>query len=93
MIKEVHKYERDDKPFPYKFEGGTPNIADVIRFAAAIDSEQHWHEQVREHEVGLTKCTLDKITGVGGSNAYGPRNINDRGGVIWFNMVTSIRMI
>ncbi|HEX2014194.1 MAG TPA: aminotransferase class V-fold PLP-dependent enzyme, partial [Nitrososphaera sp.] len=30
MIKEVHKYETRYNDLPYKFEGGTPNIADVI---------------------------------------------------------------
>ena len=37
MIKEVHKYETIYNDLPYKFEGGTPNIADVIGFSAALD--------------------------------------------------------
>ena len=37
MIREVHKYETTWNDLPYKFEAGTPNIADVIGFAKAIE--------------------------------------------------------
>ena len=37
MIREVHKYETTWNDLPYKFEAGTPNVADVICFSAAID--------------------------------------------------------
>jgi len=87
MIKEVHKYETRYNDLPYKFEGGTPNIADVIGFAAAIDYLNNiGMDRVREHEVELTQYALDKITRVRGVTLYGPRNTNDRGGVISFNI-------
>jgi cysteine desulfurase / selenocysteine lyase len=87
MIKEVHKYETRYNDLPYKFEGGTPNIADVIGFSAAIDYLNNiGMDRVREHEVELTKYALDKITRVRGVTLYGPRNIKDRGGVISFNI-------
>ncbi|HYY40922.1 MAG TPA: SufS family cysteine desulfurase, partial [Nitrososphaera sp.] len=79
MIKEVHKYETRYNDLPYKFEGGTPNIADVIGFAAAIDYLNNiGMDRVREHEVELTRYALDKITGVKGVTLYGPRNAKDR---------------
>jgi len=37
MIREVHKHESTWNDLPYKFEAGTPNIADVIGLGAAID--------------------------------------------------------
>lgn len=87
MIKEVHKYETRYNDLPYKFEGGTPNIADVIGFAAAIDYLNNiGMAKVREHEVELTGYALDKISRVRGVTLYGPRNTNDRGGVISFNI-------
>ena len=87
MIKEVHKYETRYNDLPYKFEGGTPNIADVIGFAAAIDYLNNiGMDKVREHEVELTGYALDKITRVRGVTLYGPRNTKDRGGVISFNI-------
>ena len=47
---------------PWKYEAGTPNIADVIAFGAAIDYlEAVGMERVREHEVELTTYALEKI--------------------------------
>jgi cysteine desulfurase/selenocysteine lyase len=87
MIKEVHKFETRYNDLPYKFEGGTPNIADVIGFTAAIDYlNDIGMDRVREHEVELTKYGLEKISGVKGVTLYGPRNVKDRGGVISFNI-------
>jgi cysteine desulfurase/selenocysteine lyase len=87
MIKEVHKYETRYNDLPYKFEGGTPNIADVIGFGAAIDYLNNiGMDKVREHEVELTTYALDKISRVRGVTLYGPRNVKDRGGVISFNI-------
>jgi cysteine desulfurase/selenocysteine lyase len=87
MIKEVHKYETRYNDLPYKFEGGTPNIADVIGFGAAIDYLQNiGMDRVREHEIDITKYALDKISAVKGVTIYGPANATDRGGVISFNI-------
>ncbi len=36
MIREVHKYETTWNELPYKFEAGTPNIADVIGFGLQL---------------------------------------------------------
>jgi len=41
---------------------------------------------VREHEVDITKYALDRISGVKGVTLYGPANVNDRGGVVSFNI-------
>jgi cysteine desulfurase / selenocysteine lyase len=87
MIREVHKYETRYNDLPYKFEGGTPNIADVIGFAAAIDYlEKIGMDRVREHEIDITRYALDKIRNVKGVTIYGPINVKDRGGVISFNI-------
>ena len=87
MIKEVHKYETRYNDLPYKFEGGTPNIADVIGFGAALDYLTNiGMDRVREHEIEITKYALDKITGVKGVTLYGPPNVKDRGGVVSFNI-------
>ncbi|AIF84695.1 cysteine desulfurase-like protein, SufS subfamily [Candidatus Nitrososphaera evergladensis SR1] len=87
MIKEVHKYETRYNDLPYKFEGGTPNIADVIGFAAAIDYLQKiGMDRVREHEIDITKYALDRVAQVKGVTIYGPMNAIDRGGVVSFNI-------
>jgi cysteine desulfurase/selenocysteine lyase len=87
MIKEVHKYETRYNDLPYKFEGGTPNIADVIGFSAAIDYlDNIGMDRVREHEIEITKYALDRISGTKGITLYGPPNAKDRGGVVSFNI-------
>ena len=61
MIREVHKYETTWNDLPYKFEAGTPNIADVIGFAEAIKYlEKIGMDNIREHELELTKYALEK---------------------------------
>ena len=87
MIREVHKYETTWNDLPYKFEAGTPNIAGVIGFSAAIDYlERIGMGKVREHEIELTKYALDKLSQIKGIKLYGPNEIAKRGGVISFNL-------
>ena len=86
MIREVHKFETTWNDLPYKFEAGTPNIADVIGFGAAIDYlSKLGMDKIREHEVELTKYALEKISAVKGITIYGTKDISKRGGVISFN--------
>ena len=86
MIREVHKYETTWNDLPYKFEAGTPNIADVIGFAAAIDYLSNiGMDTIRQHEIDLTKYALEKMSQVKGITIYGVKDIQKRGGVISFN--------
>jgi len=86
MIREVHKYETTWNDLPYKFEAGTPNIADVIGFAAAIDYLSNiGMDNVREHEVELTAYALEKMKNVKGLTIYGPQDPQKASGVISFN--------
>ena len=86
MIREVHKYETTWNDLPYKFEAGTPNIADVIGFAAAIDYlTTIGMDTIRNHEIDLTKYALEKMSRVKGITIYGVKDVLKRGGVISFN--------
>jgi len=86
MIREVHKYETTWNDLPYKFEAGTPNIADVVGFGAAIDYlTKIGMDNVREHEVELTKYAIEKLSEIKGIHIYGTKDISKRGGVISFN--------
>ncbi|MFQ5969629.1 MAG: cysteine desulfurase [Nitrososphaerales archaeon] len=86
MIKEVHKYDTRWNDLPWKYEAGTPNIADVIGYGIAIDYlNKLGMGNVRDHEKELTKYALDRITGVKGVSVYGSMGIEKRGGVISFN--------
>lgn len=86
MIREVHKYETTWNDLPYKFEAGTPNIADVVGLGAAIDYiNRIGISNIREHEVELTKYAIEKLSAVKGLHIYGTKDISKRGGVISFN--------
>ncbi|MDA0364758.1 MAG: cysteine desulfurase [Chloroflexi bacterium] len=72
---------------PYKFEAGTPNIAGVIAFGAAIDYLQSLGmERVRAHELELVDYGLRRLGDVPGVTIYGPPDAADRGGVISFSV-------
>jgi cysteine desulfurase/selenocysteine lyase len=87
MIREVHKYETTWNDLPYKFEAGTPNIADVIGFSAAIDYlENLGMDKVREHEIELTKYALEKMSAIKSIKLYGTSDMKKRGGVVSFNL-------
>ena len=86
MIREVHKYESTWNDLPYKFEAGTPNIADVVGLGAVIDYlTKIGMENIRQHEVDLTTYAIEKLSHVKGLHIYGTKDIAKRGGVISFN--------
>ncbi len=86
MIREVHKYETTWNDLPYKFEAGTPNIADVAGLGAAIDYlNDLGMDNVRNHEIELTKYMIKQLADVNGLTIYGTQDISKRGGVVSFN--------
>ncbi|HEY7082171.1 MAG TPA: cysteine desulfurase [Nitrososphaeraceae archaeon] len=87
MIKEVHKYDTIYNDLPYKFEAGTPNIADVIGFSAAIDYlSRLGMDNIRDHEIELTRYAMDAMKDIKGITLYGPLDTKNKGGVISFNL-------
>jgi cysteine desulfurase/selenocysteine lyase len=87
MIKEVHKENTLFNDLPYKFEAGTPNIADVIGFSSALDYlNEIGMENIRNHEIELTKYSLEKMSELKHIKVYGDANLQNRGGIISFNL-------
>jgi cysteine desulfurase/selenocysteine lyase len=87
MIKEVHKNNTVFNDLPYRFEGGTPNIADVIGFNASIEYLNGiGMKNIREHETDLIKYLYDSIKDIKNIKIYGPEIIKDRGGLVSFNI-------
>jgi cysteine desulfurase / selenocysteine lyase len=68
MIKEVSFLKTTFNDLPYKFEAGTPNIADVIAFKSALHFVQSiGKEKIRKHEQDLLEYAhqeLEKIDGL-----------------------------
>jgi cysteine desulfurase/selenocysteine lyase len=71
---------------PWKFEAGTPNIADVIAFSAALDYlTALGMANVRAHEEELTAYALRRLRQREELTIYGPLDASRRGGVVSFN--------
>ncbi len=86
MIRRVDYTTATWNDIPWKFEAGTPNIADVIAFGAAIDYlERLGMGAVRAHEIDLTTYALERLSEVEGVTIYGPKDPARRGGVVAFN--------
>jgi cysteine desulfurase / selenocysteine lyase len=86
MIERVSDDMSTWNELPWKYEAGTPNIADVVAFGAAIDYlSALGMDRVREHERELVAYAIEAIGGVPGIKIYGPRDAVRRGGVVAFN--------
>ncbi|MEG6573848.1 cysteine desulfurase [Caldibacillus debilis] len=87
MIDTVGLYESTWKELPWKFEGGTPIIADAIGLGAAIDFlEEVGLEEIERHERALIRYTMEQLETIEGLEWYGPKDPDRRGGVIAFNL-------
>jgi cysteine desulfurase/selenocysteine lyase len=87
MIEIVERQTTTYNVLPWKYEAGTPNIADVIAFGAAIDYlSALGMDRVRAHEIEITAYALEKLGKVPGVNIYGPKKAEERGGVVAFTV-------
>ncbi len=87
MIEEVTIEKTTFNVLPHKFEAGTPNIDGVIALKEAIYYlEKLGLDKVREHEKTLTSYALKRLHETFGEKIriLGPKNNNDKGGVIAF---------
>ncbi len=91
MIGEVKITGATWAELPSKFEAGTPDIAGIIGLGAAVDYlESLGMENVRQHEKELMVYAMEKLTVLedeGIITLYGPRDVEERGGALPFNVV------
>jgi cysteine desulfurase/selenocysteine lyase len=72
MIKDVTFDHTTYNELPYKFEAGTPNIADTVAFKAALDFvNEVGKENIRRHEEMLTRYAMDKLSKIDGVRLIG----------------------
>ncbi|MCW3030919.1 MAG: cysteine desulfurase, SufS subfamily [Solirubrobacterales bacterium] len=72
---------------PYKFEAGTPPIAEAVGLGAAVDYlTALGMERVREHERSLTAYMLQRLAEVPGLRVVGPPEAERRGGLASFTI-------
>jgi cysteine desulfurase/selenocysteine lyase len=86
----AHGVDLDDQQFEkgaYKFGAGTPNVADAIGMAAAVDYlESLGREAVQAHEEEITGYALERLANIPNLRVLGPRQFKDRIPVFAFDI-------
>jgi len=86
MIRRVTYDDSTWEDLPWKFEAGTPSIAQGIAFAAAVDYlEDIGMDAVQAHEELLAEYAYDRLAEFDDVTVYGPPG-DDRGGLVAFNL-------
>ena len=86
MVSQVWDDTATWNDLPWKFEAGTPNIADLIGLGTAIDYlESLGMDEIREHEMALTGYALEQFDRLNDIKVFGPKDLSKRGGVISFH--------
>lgn len=86
MIKRVHLRSFTFNEIPYKFEAGTPAIAEAIGLGAAVDYLTNiGMENVASHEQAIIEYTLERLEEIPGVRVLGPQ-ANQKGGVASFSL-------
>jgi cysteine desulfurase/selenocysteine lyase len=85
MIRTVGANESTWTDLPWKFEGGTSQIAEAIGLGAAVEWIQGLGiERIRTHEIGLVSDALARLSEVPGLSIHGPADAADRGALVSF---------
>ena len=85
MIEKVTMTHSTWNDIPWKFEAGTPNIAQAVGLGKAIDFLQNISmKKVEEHIGELTEYGMKKLNEINGVRIYNKKNIH--GGIISFNV-------
>jgi cysteine desulfurase/selenocysteine lyase len=72
MIKEVYYDRIVYNDLPYKFEAGTPNIADTVAFRAALEfTSSIGKDKIRKHENELLQYATEQLEQIDGLKIYG----------------------
>jgi cysteine desulfurase / selenocysteine lyase len=86
MIREVHLRQSVWNELPWKFEAGTPAIAQAIGLGAAVDYlESIGMETIQRYESELTHYAMERLSELEGLRIIGP-SAEKRGGLVSFTL-------
>ena len=86
MIKRVHLRSFTPNELPYKFEAGTPAIAEAIGLGAAVEYlESIGMEAIAAHENEIITYALERLEEIPGIKVFGPSS-KKKGGVAAFTL-------
>jgi cysteine desulfurase/selenocysteine lyase len=87
MIKEVWIDRARWNDLPWRFEPGTPPIAEAVGLMAAIEYlEKIGMDRVAEHESALARATVEQLSAIPGVKVFGPQAGEPRGAVVAFSV-------
>ncbi|OLZ42292.1 cysteine desulfurase [Natrinema saccharevitans] len=87
MITKVTFEDSTWNELPWKFEAGTPQIAEAVGLVAAIDYlEDIGMERIEAHEEELARYAYEQLDAEPGIEIYGPEPGPERGGLVGFNL-------
>jgi cysteine desulfurase/selenocysteine lyase len=87
MIASVDFQQATWNELPYKFEAGTPPIAEAVGLGTAVEYlRELGMERVRAHEQALTAYMLERLAEVPGLRVVGPPTAARRGGLASFTI-------
>jgi cysteine desulfurase / selenocysteine lyase len=86
MIKTVHLRSFIPNSIPYKFEAGTPAIAEAVGFGAAVAYlTSVGMDAIAAHEHAITEYALERLEEIPGLRIFGP-SADKKGGVAAFTL-------
>ena len=87
MIRDVTLEGSTWNEIPWRFEAGTPNVAEAVGLAAAVDYLRALGmDRVRAHEVELTRHALRRLQQIEELRVLGPADLEQRGGAVSFTL-------
>jgi cysteine desulfurase/selenocysteine lyase len=87
MVVRVDRLGAEWNEIPWKFEAGTPPIAEAIGLGAAIDYlSQFSHEEIAAHERGLLRHAHEVLGRIDGLRILGPTSLDQKGTIVSFNI-------
>ena len=86
MIEFVNDDRSTWNVLPHKFEAGTPNAANAVGLAAAVEYlDNIGMDRVRSHELALMSAAQKRLAAIDGLHIYGP-SVAERSGVVSFTL-------
>jgi len=87
MIRDVAIEGSTWNDIPWRFEAGTPNVAEAVGLGAAVEYLQAvGMDRVRAHEAEVTGYALKRLGELHGLRVYGPAELEHRGGMVSFTL-------
>lgn len=85
MITNVEFFESRWKPSPERFEAGTPNVADAVGLAVAMDFlDSLGRDKIEQHDRELGAYAAEALSSIPGIRLLGPRAGQPRMGLVSF---------